>query len=111
MRRLLSLELPDCQIESASNGIEGLACAQSWLPDVILMDLRMPKMDGFEAIAALKSIAATADIPIIAVSAWSTVQNEERALSLGAVRCIVKPFDIDDVIRAINACLATGEPS
>jgi CheY-like chemotaxis protein len=105
MQRLLELELQDCQIKFASNGIEGLACAQSWQPDVILMDLRMPRMDGFETITALRNAPTTADIPIIAISAWANVTNEERALALGANRCIVKPFDPDDVMRAINACL------
>lgn len=105
MQRLLEMELQDCQIKFAANGIEGLECAQSWQPDVILMDLRMPRMDGFEAITALRSTSATADIPIIAVSAWANVRNEERALELGANRCIVKPFDLDEVMQAINACL------
>jgi len=107
VQRLLEMELQDCQVEFASNGSEGLACAESWHPDVILMDLRMPGMDGFEAIAALKASPATVDIPIIAISAWSNVQNEERALTLGANQCIVKPFDLDEVMRAINACLST----
>ncbi|MEJ5310656.1 MAG: response regulator [Anaerolineae bacterium] len=107
MQRLLEMELGDCQIKFANNGIEGLACAERWQPDVILMDLRMPGMDGFEAIAALKAKPATMHIPIIAISAWSNVQNEERALALGANQCIVKPFDLDEVMRAINACLST----
>jgi two-component system response regulator len=105
MERLLELELQNCQVKFASNGIEGLACAQSWQPDVILMDLRMPRMDGFEAIAALRSDPNTAAIPIIAISAWANVKNEERALSLGANQCIVKPFDLDEVMHAINTCL------
>lgn len=105
MQRLLEMELQDCQIQFAGNGIDGLACAQSWRPDVILMDLRMPRMDGFEAIAALRNSPTTADIPIIAISAWANVKNEERALALGANQCIVKPFDLDEVMRAINTCL------
>jgi CheY-like chemotaxis protein len=105
MQRLLEMELQDCQIKFAGNGIEGLECAQSWRPDVILMDLRMPRMDGFETITALRNTPVTADIPIIAISAWANVKNEERALALGANRCIVKPFDPDEVMQAINACI------
>lgn len=105
MQRLLEMELQDCQIQFAGNGMEGLASAQSWQPDIILMDLRMPRMDGFEAIAALRNDPTTAEIPIIAISAWANLKNEERALALGANQCIVKPFDLDEVMRAINACL------
>jgi CheY-like chemotaxis protein len=111
MQRLLELELRDCQVQFASNGIDGLACAESWQPDVILMDLRMPEMDGFEAIAALRAMPATADIPIIAISAWANVKNEERALALGANQCIVKPFDLDEVMRAINTCINAAHAS
>jgi CheY-like chemotaxis protein len=57
------------------------------------------------AITALRNTPTTADIPIIAISAWANVTNEERALALGANRCIVKPFDLDEVMQAINACL------
>ncbi len=105
MQRLLEMELQDCQVKFANNGIDGLACAESWQPDVILMDLRMPGMDGFEAIAALRAMPATANIPIIAISAWANVKNGARALALGANQCIVKPFDPDEVMRAINTCI------
>ncbi len=111
MQRLLEMELQDCQVRFANNGIEGLACAQSWQPDVILMDLRMPQMDGFEAITALRNTPTTVGIPIIAISAWANVTNEERALALGANQCIVKPFDLDEVMRAINACLSADDAS
>ncbi len=105
MRRLLELEMQDCEIQSAASGAEGIERAQSWQPDIILMDLRMPQMDGFETIQLLKSTSTTAHIPIIAISAWANLKNEERALSLGASRCIVKPFDPDEVMTAIQACL------
>lgn len=105
MQRLLELEIRDCEVQFAGNGMEGLERAQNWQPDIILMDLRMPQMDGFETIHSLKTTPATAHIPIIAISAWANLKNEERALSLGASRCIVKPFDLDEVLTAINACL------
>ena len=105
IQRLLELEMEDCEIQFAGNGVEGFNRAQSWQPDIILMDLRMPQMDGFEAIQSLKTTPATAHIPIIAISAWANVKNEERALALGASRCIVKPFDLDEVLTTINICL------
>ncbi len=105
VQRLLELEIQDCEMQFADNGMDGFNRAQSWQPDIILMDLRMPQMDGFETIHSLKTTPATARIPIIAISAWANLKNEERALSLGASRCIVKPFDPDEVLTAIYACL------
>jgi CheY-like chemotaxis protein len=105
MQRLLELEIQGCEMQFADNGIDGFKRAQSWQPDLILMDLRMPQMDGFETIQSLKTTPATAHIPIIAISAWANLKNEERALALGASRCIVKPYDLDDVLTAIHTCL------
>ncbi|HOU14169.1 MAG TPA: response regulator [Anaerolineae bacterium] len=105
VQRLLELEIQDCEMQFADNGVEGIKRAQSWQPDVILMDLRMPQMDGFETIQSLKTTPATAHIPIIAISAWANLKNEERALALGASQCIVKPFDPDEVLTAIRVCL------
>ncbi len=109
VQRLLELEFKGCEIQCAGNGREGFERAQSWQPDIILMDLRMPQMDGFETIQSLKHTPSTAHIPIIAVSAWANLKNEERALALGASRCLVKPFDPDELMAAIKACLAESQ--
>ncbi|HOT92125.1 MAG TPA: response regulator [Anaerolineae bacterium] len=111
VQRLLELEFQGCEVQFAGNGREGFERAQSWQPDIILMDLRMPQMDGFETIQSLKNTPVTAHIPIIAVSAWANLKNEERALSLGASRCLVKPFDPDELMAAIKACLAESQHS
>ncbi|HQE94122.1 MAG TPA: response regulator [Anaerolineae bacterium] len=109
MQRLLEIEIQGCEMQFADNGMEGVEHAQSWQPDIILMDLRMPQMDGFETIQSLKTTPATAHIPIIAISAWANLKNEERALALGASRCIVKPYDFDDLLSAIRACLSESQ--
>jgi CheY-like chemotaxis protein len=105
MTRLLELEMEDYEIRFARNGSEGLDMAKEWRPDVILMDLRMPGMNGFEAIEQIRAFSPTAQTPIIAISAWANVKNEQRALALGANKCIVKPFDLDELVDAIDACL------
>ena len=104
LAQLLDAEDDIDVVGEAPDGELAVALARQSRPDVVLMDLRMPRMDGFETIVALRDSPATADIPIIAISAWDNVKNEERALALGANRCIVKPFDPDEVMRAINAC-------
>ncbi len=105
IQRLLELELRDYEIQFAGNGIEGFEKALQWLPDVILMDLRMPQMDGFEAIHRIRTLPTTANIPIITISAWINARNEDRAMKLGANACLVKPYDMDELIAAIKKCL------
>jgi len=90
-------------IQLAENGIQGLEKARTWMPDVILMDLRMPGMNGFETIERLKEIPETADIPIIILSAWTSARLNERADALGVYRCVNKPFDLNELVEAIES--------
>ena len=105
------LELSGYQVAVASDGIEGVELAHSWNPDLILMDLRMPRMDGFEAIKVLRSDPATADIPIIAISAWASAKHKDRALEAGADEHFTKPVDLSRLIETINRYLARSAPS
>ena len=72
------------------------------LPDIILMDIRLPGMNGVDAIKLLKSEPRTKDIPIIAVSADAMESNIDYAIQSGADEYITKPFNIDDVIYKIK---------
>jgi CheY-like chemotaxis protein len=99
------LELNGFEVAVASDGLEGVEKAQSWLPDLILMDLRMPKMDGFEAIKVLRSSDATQSIPIIAISAWASAKHKERALAAGANEHFTKPVDLNRLLTTIGRYL------
>lgn len=77
----------------ATDGEECLAQAQREQPSVILMDVMMPKMDGFETCQRLKADAATKDIPIIFLSASAQEREMQRGLALGAIGYLYKPFD------------------
>ena len=99
------LELSGYQVAVASDGIEGVEQARSWGPDLILMDLRMPRMDGFEAIKVLRSDPDTADVPIIAISAWASAKHKERALEAGADEHFTKPVDLSRLIETMNRYL------
>ena len=91
------------EVKVAKNGAIGIEKARAWSPDVILMDLRMPYMDGFEAIRQLRGTAITANIPIVVISAWTTSRHEKRALELGANQVITKPYDLDEIVTVVLA--------
>ena len=97
------------EIISANNGKEAIAAVKRSHPDLILMDLRMPFMNGFEAIKKIKSNPATQNIPIIAVSAQVTDEDKDRAIQVGANGFISKPIDIDSLKKEINWIFSTAK--
>ena len=96
------LELGGYEVKTAGDGVEGVKEATSWLPDIILMDLRMPRMDGFQAISELRQNAETAKIPIIAISAWASGKHKKRAMEAGANEHFTKPVDLNRLMNAIK---------
>lgn len=90
------------RIKVASNGMDALKIAQREQPDLILLDVMMPEMDGFEACQHLKTDAHTCKIPVIFVTAKDAASDEELGLNLGAVDYITKPFVIPIVKARIR---------
>jgi diguanylate cyclase (GGDEF)-like protein len=92
--RVLSRMLVDDghQISAATNGRQALKLVAACAPDLILLDVMMPEMDGYEVCAALKADPQLSSIPIIFITALADVENETRGLDLGAVDYITKPF-------------------
>jgi CheY-like chemotaxis protein len=82
----------DYEIIKAYDGNQAVEMAKSNLPDLILLDIMMPELDGYDACKLLKSDPQTKNIPIMFITAYSDEKNEEYALSLGAVDFITKPF-------------------
>jgi CheY-like chemotaxis protein len=103
MSRLL--ELSGYQVSYAKNGKEGVEMVRRWKPDVILMDLRMPIMDGYGAIGEIKQDPAIRHIPIFVISAWSSKTDQNKAKVAGADKFFVKPPDLNKLIEAINQAL------
>jgi CheY-like chemotaxis protein len=99
------LELNGFEVSQASDGLEGVEKAMDWWPDLILMDLRMPRMDGFEAIKILRESEETAHIIIIAISAWASAKWKERSLAAGANQCFTKPVDLNRLLTCIGRYL------
>jgi sigma-B regulation protein RsbU (phosphoserine phosphatase) len=87
------LEEADCEISTAANGQEALENVRSDPPDLILLDIMMPVMDGFEALRRLQADPLTRSIPVIVISAASEVQSVVKGLELGAEDFLPKPFE------------------
>jgi len=104
MLKLLSLF--GYEVDEACSGEEGVEKTREWHPDVVLMDIRMPgRIDGLEAIRQLRNDPDTADIPIIAISAWGSAKHKSEALEAGANAHFTKPVSIDDLIQTFNRYL------
>ena len=89
---LVSILTPEYTVYVEKNGHDAIDAAKKYLPDVILLDIVMPEMNGYEALSALKSSEETRDIPVIFITALSDDDAEEKGLALGAADYITKPF-------------------
>ncbi|HUP27837.1 MAG TPA: response regulator [Chloroflexia bacterium] len=87
---------------AAGDGVAALRAVEEQKPDLILMDLMMPVLDGFDTIRILKARAETRNIPVLAVTALSRPVDRDRALAEGAVDYLCKPFDIEALAKAIE---------
>lgn len=88
------LEFHGCQVLKAEDGREAINVAQSQEPDLILMDLSLPALDGWEATRTIKDIPHLARIPIVALTAHAMVGDRERALRAGCDGYISKPIEV-----------------
>ena len=91
------------EVTGADNGVSGLAAAQSDAPDLILMDLSLPEMDGWEAARRLKASEATREIPIIALTAYASESDRATALEAGCDDYETKPLDLEQLLKKIRA--------
>ncbi|HET9480274.1 MAG TPA: response regulator [Candidatus Polarisedimenticolia bacterium] len=104
------------QILTASNGIAALEVARRERPDLILLDIEMPRMDGWETLRLLRLDEATRDIPVAMFSILYDLREKVRALKYGAQEYITKPFDVDELLDRVDnllggVALARTEPS
>jgi putative two-component system response regulator len=94
------------QLIFAPNGKKALEAAAAHLPDLILLDIMMPEMNGYEVCAKLKANPATKDIPVIFVTAMSEVEDEARGFDVGAVDYIHKPVSAPIMLRRVETHLS-----
>ena len=95
-------------VHLAVNGAEGVRMAQDVIPDVILLDIAMPTMTGWEAITLLKVHPRTAHIPVIALTAHALKSDEERAMQLGFDAFIRKPVEPKRVLEIVEEIVGRG---
>lgn len=107
VHRLLKTRLKSesIRIESAYNGEEGLQRAKEILPSLILLDLDMPVMDGFEALRLLMEDSTTHNIPVIVLSGHDTTQDKVTAFDLGAVDFVSKPFELTELRARLRSSI------
>jgi class 3 adenylate cyclase len=94
---------------AASDGVEALRKIRDSLPDVILLDVSMPYLDGFEVCRELKADPATADIPVLLLTAWSEPDQRVRGLQLGAEDFLSKPFDCRELLARVHRRLRSKQ--
>ena len=94
------------QFESAFSGQEGLDKVKSYAPDVVLLDIMMPVMDGYEVLSRMKSDDATRNVPVIMLSAKRQREDVMKAVGLGAKDYLVKPVDFKRLLEKVERALA-----
>ena len=102
----VNFEMEGFEVVRAADGFEGLERAREVLPDIVVLDVMMPRMTGYEVAKALKEGDDTAHIPIIFVTARAQSNDVERGMELGVDDYVTKPFDPLDLIARVNTLLA-----
>lgn len=101
-----TLKLDGHEVIKAANGVEAVALAAESRPDLILLDVRMPRMTGYDACRAIKAMNGMQEVPVVFLSAKGQQNERESGLEAGANAYILKPFAPDDLNRRIAEILA-----
>ncbi len=95
------LEAAGFRVESATNGEDGITKAKSEAPDLILLDIMMPGIDGWETLTRLKRDQATAGIPVVIFTAREHSRGHQKSTEMGAADYFRKPFEPDELIELV----------
>jgi CheY-like chemotaxis protein len=97
-------------VHEARDGIQGIRMASELRPDIILLDIQLPELDGYAVAAKLREDAALRKTPIIAVTSFAMVGDRDKAISAGATDYIEKPIDPDTFVEQIRQYLPRKNP-
>jgi CheY-like chemotaxis protein len=103
-----ALSTENCELLVAQSGEQALETAGEATPDLILLDVKMPGIDGFETFERLRQSPGTDSIPVIFLSAHADLESVERAREIGAAGYLTKPLDLDKVLALVRETLTTG---
>jgi len=95
------LRLEGLDVVAAENGAQGVAMARAENPDLIICDLLMPELDGYQVLSTLKDDARTSKIPFLLLTASAAPEEHQTGLQRGAAAFLTKPFHLDDIRAAI----------
>ena len=99
------LTIEEFTVETASNGVEALEKVDSFNPELILLDVMMPGMDGFEVLGKVKEKPGHGDTPVIMLTAKDQSSDVLKGYQSGATSYLVKPFNLDELVETINQTL------
>ena len=108
LSKAIKLRHPEYELLEAHDGFRAGALVATLKPEVVILDLRMPGMDGFEVCREIKSKDETKHTEVIAITAYASDESEKRILKCGAIMCMPKPLDMDRLIEEIEK--AVGGP-
>ncbi len=101
----LSLD-PDLEVRAAAGGVEAIAMVAEWMPDLIMLDVMMPGMDGPSTLARLREDPRTAELPVVFITARAQTKDLQTFATLDARGVIAKPFDPMSLAQQVRAFLA-----
>ncbi len=104
----VNFEMEGYTVMTAADGVEGLEKARSERPDIVLLDIMMPRMDGLQVTQALKGDDSTKDIPIILLSAKAQASDIQAGRDMGADDYLTKPFDPLELLERVGDLLQGG---
>src|SRR3989304_4591828 len=105
-----ALESEDFQVIGASNGVEGLERLHNENPELVILDVLMPGMDGWEVLRRVEADPSTAGVPVIMLTALGSDEDILRGLEEGAVEYITKPFHLQDLVADVRIQLHVFDP-
>ncbi len=105
----MNLELEGFEAETADNGRTALELAKQRPPDLILLDVMMPEMDGLTVLRRLRNSPATANVPVIILTAKALAEDRVKGLNLGADDYITKPFDLEELLARVKTVLRRAQ--
>ena len=104
------LELGKCQVLEAKTAEKGIQLAREHHPNLVLMDIRLPKMNGLEATRLIKDDSNLKDIPVVALTGYSNKEDEDQAIKAGCLAFLSKPIDIRNFKKTIAMILSVYCP-